>query len=112
MVVFFIHLVITAALLLLVAKLVKGVHVDDWGAALIAALVLGLINALIRPILVFVTFPLTLLSFGLFLLVINALMLQLTAALSPGIRVDGCGAALIGSLLISLLSVAIRVIVG
>jgi putative membrane protein len=111
-IIFLVQLVITAALLLLVANLVHGVHVDDWGAALIAALVLGLINALIRPILVFVTLPLTLLSFGLFLLVINALMLQLTAALSPGIRVDGCGAALIGSLLISLLSVAIRMVVG
>jgi putative membrane protein len=112
MIAFFVQLTITAALLLLVANLVKGVHVDDWASAVVAALVLGLINALIRPILVFVTLPLTLLTFGLFLLVINAVMLQLTAALSPGIRVDGCGAALVGSLLISLLSVAIRAITG
>jgi putative membrane protein len=109
---FLVHLVLTAALLLLVANWVRGVHVEGWGAALLGALVLGFVNAVVRPVMVFLTFPLTILTFGLFLLVVNALMLWLTAGLVPGIRVRGFGAALVGSLVLSLLNLVVEMLVG
>ncbi|MBK9778359.1 MAG: phage holin family protein [bacterium] len=97
---FFAHLLITAALLLLVARLVKGVKVEGWGPAFIGALVLGLANAIVKPVMVVLTLPLTILTLGLFLLVINALMLRLVSALVPGIKVQGCGTALWGGLVL------------
>jgi putative membrane protein len=104
---FLAHLVITAALLLLVANVVRGVSVQGWGPAILGALALGLVNAFVRPLMVLLTLPLTVLSFGLFLLVVNALMLWLVAALVPGIRVQGFGAALVGSLLLTLLNLGV-----
>jgi putative membrane protein len=112
MIVFFVHLIVTAALLLLVANLVRGVQVEGWGAALLGALVLGLVNGLVRPLMVLLTLPLTILTFGLFLLVVNAVMLWLVAALVPGIRVQGFGPALLGSLLLSLLNLAVALLIG
>jgi putative membrane protein len=109
---FFAHLVLTAALLLLVANLVRGVEVEGWGAALLGAIVLGLVNAFVRPIMLVLTLPLTVLTFGLFLLVVNALMLWLVAALVPGVRVQGFGPALLGSLLLTLLNLALASLVG
>jgi len=107
---FLAHLVVTAALLLLVANLVRGVHVQGWGPAILGALALGLVNAFVRPLMVLLTLPLTVLTFGLFLLVVNALMLWLVAALVPGIRVQGFGAALLGSLLLTLLNLGVAAI--
>jgi putative membrane protein len=104
---FLAHLLITAALLLLVANVVRGVQVQGWGSAVLGALALGLVNAFVRPLMVLLTLPLTLLSFGLFLLVVNACMLWLVAALVPGIRVQGFGAALVGSLLLTLLNLGV-----
>lgn len=112
MIAFLVHLLVTAALLLLVANLVRGVQVEGWGAAFLGALVLGLVNALVRPIMVVLTLPLTILTFGLFLLVVNAMMLWLVAALVPGIRVQGFGPALLGSLLLTLLNLAVASLVG
>jgi putative membrane protein len=91
-----------AAALLLVAQIYPGVQVTSFGSALIAALVLGLLNTLLRPILVLLTLPVTLLTLGLFLFVINALMFYFAASLLEGFRVNGFVAALIGSLLYSL----------
>lgn len=109
---FLLHLLLTAALLLLVARFVDGVQVEGWGSALLGALVLGLVNALVRPIMVVLTFPLTVLTLGLFLLVVNAVMLWLAAALVPGVRVRGFGPALLGSLLLSLLNLAVSAVIG
>src|SRR5512137_692646 len=95
MLVFLEHLILTAALLLLVANLVSGVHVQGWGSALVGAIVLGFVNAVVRPLMVLLTLPFTILTFGLFLLVVNALMLRLVAVLVPGIRVQGFGSALL-----------------
>jgi|SRR5579871_1033047 len=78
--------------------------VPDLGTAIIFALVLGLLNALVRPILVIVTFPLVLLTIGLFLLVLNVVLLLVAAAIVPGIHVGGFIGALIASLIISLVS--------
>jgi len=105
---FLAHLILTAGLLLLMANLVRGVQVEGWGAALIGTIVLGLVNAIVRPLMILFTLPLTILSFGLFLLVINALMLWLMAALVPGIRVQGFGPAFVGSLVLTLLNVVVE----
>lgn len=96
-----------AAALLLVAHLYPGVEVSTFTSAMIAALVLGLLNTLLRPLLVILTLPVTLLTLGLFLFIINALMFQFAAELLPGLSVTGFGAALIGSLIYSLCGVVI-----
>ncbi|MEO7338982.1 MAG: phage holin family protein [Caldimonas sp.] len=96
-----------AAALLLVSQLYSGVQVPSFGAAMIAALVLGLLNTLLRPLLVLLTLPVTVLTLGLFLFVINALMFYFAASLLDGFRVAGFGAALIGSLLYSLCGLVI-----
>ena len=98
-----------AAALLLVAHLYPGVTVKDFGAAMIAALVLGLLNTLLRPLLVLLTLPVTLLTLGLFLFVINALMFYFAAQMLDGLQVSGFAAALIGSLIYSLCGMVIDV---
>ncbi|HXK25034.1 MAG TPA: phage holin family protein [Myxococcota bacterium] len=112
MIEFLAHLLLTAALLLLVANVVRGVEVEGWGSAFLGAIALGLVNAFVRPLMLVLTFPLTILTFGLFLLVINALMLWLVAAMVPGIRVQGFGPALLGSLVLTLLNLAVAALVG
>ena len=98
-----------AAALLLVAHLYPGVRVESFGSALIAAFVIGLLNTLVRPLLVLLTLPVTLLTLGLFLFVINAAMFYLAASLLSGLHVNGFVAALIGSLLYSLCGMVIDV---
>jgi len=98
-----------AAALLLVAHLYTGVSISSFGAAMIAALVLGLLNTLVRPLLVLLTLPVTLLTLGLFLFVINALMFWSAAGVLSGFNVSGFGAALIGSLIYSLCGMVIDV---
>ncbi len=90
-----------AAALLLVAHLYSGVTVASFGSAMVAALVLGLLNTLVRPLLVLLTLPVTLVTLGLFLFVINALMFWSAASLLDGFAVAGFAAALIGSLIYS-----------
>ena len=109
---FFLHLVVTSLLVLLVAKMVNGIEVENWGSALMVALVLGLVNAFVRPLMVFLTLPITILSFGLFLLVINALMLWLAASIVPGIKVKGFGPAFLGALLLSVFNVIVSWLPG
>ena len=86
------------------AKLVPGIHVGSGGSLLLAAIALGLINALIRPLIVLLTLPFTLLTLGLFLLVVNAAMLQLADWFVSGFSVDGFFSAVVGSIVVSLLS--------
>ncbi|HEY1724941.1 MAG TPA: phage holin family protein [Steroidobacteraceae bacterium] len=97
-----VHLLVSALLLWLVSQLVHGIYIIGFGHALLAALVLGLVNCLVRPILVLVTLPITILTLGLFLFVINALMLMLTGAIVPGFHVASFGAALIGGAVLAL----------
>ena len=96
--------IVNAAALMLVAYLYPGVAVTSFGAAMVAALVLGLVNAVVRPILVLLTLPVTLLTLGLFLFVINALLFWLVAEIVQGFAVNGFLAALIGSILYSLIT--------
>jgi putative membrane protein len=98
-----------AAALLLLANLKLGVTVASFGAAMVAALVLGLLNTLVRPLLVLLTLPVTVLSLGLFLFVINALMFWSAAGVLDGFKVTGFGAALVGSLIYSLCGMVIDV---
>jgi putative membrane protein len=100
-----------AAALLLVAHLYAGVAVDSFTSALIAAFVLGLFNTLVRPLLVLLTLPVTLITLGLFLFVINALMFWAAASVLQGFHVNGFVAALVGSLLYSLCGMVIDVAV-
>ena len=103
----FVRWLLLAAALLLVAQIYPGVRVQSFGAALIAALVLGLFNTLLRPLLVLLTLPVTVLTLGLFLFVINALLFYFAASLLQGFQVSGFLAALIGSLLYSLCGLVI-----
>ena len=96
--------ILNAIALLAVAYLFPGVQIQDWQAAAVAALVLGLVNALIKPILVILTLPVTILTLGLFLLVINALLFWAVASLLPGFHVGGFGSAFIGALLYSVIT--------
>jgi putative membrane protein len=98
-----------AAALLLVANLYSGVSVTSFGSAMIAALVIGLLNTLVRPILVLLTLPVTLITLGLFLFVINALMFWAAASVLDGFNVTGFAAALIGSVLYSLCAMVVDV---
>lgn len=86
------------------ASIVRGIDYDDWRSLLIAALVLGILNTSVRPILRLISLPFIILSFGLFLLVINALLLKVTAWLVPGFHVSGFWSAVGGSVVISITS--------
>jgi putative membrane protein len=98
---------LNALALMAVAYLYSGVQVSGLFPALMAALLLGLVNAVIRPVLVLLTLPVTLLTLGLFIFVINALLFQFVAEIIKGFTVNGFTAALIGSLLYSVLSLLI-----
>jgi putative membrane protein len=104
---FLLHWGITALSLWVASHLFKGIRFSSTGALVVAALLLGLANAVVRPLLVLLTLPLTVLSFGVFLLVINALMLLLVAKLVEGFRVEGFWTAFWASLFITLLSVVL-----
>ncbi len=99
---------LSAAALLFVAYIYSGVEVKTFTAALIAAFVLGLLNTIVRPILVLLTLPVTVVTLGLFLFVINALMFWAAASLLDGFQVTGFVAALIGSLIYSVLGIVIE----
>ena len=106
-----IHWLISAVSLLIVTYILPGIQVRGFGTALIAAIVIGLINATLGIVLKILTLPLTLLTFGLFLLVINALMLQLASYLVPGFFVSGFWSAFFGAIVLSLVSMALRSLV-
>lgn len=99
-----VHWIINALALLAVAYLYPGVQVASFWAALVAALVLGLVNTLVRPLIVILTLPVTILTLGLFLFVINALLFWLVAEVVQGFTVTGFGAALLGSILYSVIT--------
>lgn len=95
---------IAALSLLITAYLVPGLEFDSFIAAAIAAGVLGLVNAIVRPVLLLLTLPITFLTLGLFLFVINAFMLWLAGLLTPGFTVAGFLPALLGSIVLTLVS--------
>ena len=103
---------LSAAALLLVAYLYSGVVVTSFGSALIAAFVIGLFNTVLRPVLVVLTLPVTIVTVGLFLFVINALMFWAASGVLDGFQVRGFGAALLGSLMYSVLGLVIESALG
>lgn len=101
---FLLRVLLNAVAVLLAARIVPGIHVTGASAALVAGLVLGVINAVIRPVLIILTLPFTILTLGLFIFIVNAICLALVAWLVPGFGVHGFAAALLGSIFISLVS--------
>lgn len=109
---FLLHWAITGLSLWAASYLFKGLKFADTASLAISALLLGLANAVVKPLLIVLTLPLTLLTFGFFLLVINALMILLVARLVKGFQVSGFWTAFFASIFISLLSIVIGALVG
>ena len=105
--------IITAISLLIIAQLPIGVEVDSLGKALIAAIIFGILNAIVKPILLILTIPLTILTLGLFLFVVNAIIFGLAAALVSGFRLRyGFWSAIFGSIFLSIVNSILFKIVG
>lgn len=94
--------------IMIVSWIIPGIHVNGIIAALIVSIVLGIINALIRPFVMFLSLPINILTLGLFTLVINAGMLMLAGLITPGFTVDGFWSAFFGSIILSLLGIGIN----
>ena len=95
------YFVVVAAVFLLLSRVLPGVQVEGWGPALVAALVLGVLNVLVKPILFVLTLPFTILTLGLFLVVLNAIVLGLTSALVPGFDIAGIVNTILVSIVLS-----------
>ena len=109
---FFTRLVITALGLWAASTIVSGVVIVGWGNLILAALLLGIVNAFVRPVLLIITLPLTILTLGLFLLVLNGLSLAFVAWLMPGFSVSGISAATLGAIVVGLTSWFANAFVG
>jgi putative membrane protein len=101
---FLLRVLINAVAIYLAAAIVPGIEISGLPAALVAGLVLGLINAIVRPVLVILTLPVTLLTLGLFLFILNGLCLWLTSVVVEGFQVHGVVSAVLGALLVSVVS--------
>ena len=102
---------VSALALWLVAQILDGIEVRDFGAALIATIVIAIVNAVIGPILRFIAWPLTFLTLGLFTIVIDAILLKLASMFSPGFRVRGFLNALVGAVLLTIIQFVLRMLV-
>lgn len=104
---FLAHWVVTGLALVVADWALAGIHIRSTGALIIGALALGLVNALVRPVLVILTLPLTIVTLGLFYLVVNGLAFSIAAALVPGFDVASFGSAVLGALIVTLVSWAL-----
>lgn len=109
---FLLRLLLNAVAIMAAAWLVPGVSLTGLWPALLAGALLGLVNASIRPVLILLTLPFTLLTLGLFIFVVNAICFGLTAALVPGFDLSGFGAALLGALVVTLVSWVLNAVLG
>ena len=107
-----INWLLSALAVWVVSRLVSGFHVTNVAAALIAALVIGFVNATLGALLKIVTLPLTILTLGLFWFIINALMLELASAIVPGFRIDTFASAFWGAIVLSLVNMLFRWLAG
>ncbi len=98
---------LAAAALMVTARIVTGFRVRSFWAALLAALVIGLVNAVLRPIAIFLTLPINLLTLGLFTLVIGAAMLKLAAAIVPDFEIEGWWPAIVGAVVLALINILV-----
>ncbi len=108
---FILHTIALAIALVLTTRIVGGVHVETGWPLAIAATVLGLVNAFVRPVLTLLTFPITFLTLGLFYLVVNGVCFALAAWLTPGFRIDSFGSAVLGALVLGVISWVIGLVV-
>ena len=102
------RLLLTSLVLLLVAYYIPGIHVDGFYAAFIAAVVLGLLNLFVKPVLFILTLPITILTLGLFMFIINAALFWFAATFIDGFSVDSFGYALLGSLIVTVASAVVN----
>ncbi|AFY65697.1 phage holin family protein [Geitlerinema sp. PCC 7407] len=109
---FLITWLLTAIAFMITAYIVPGFEVSGLVAGAIAAVILGLVNAVVRPLLVILTLPLTILTLGLFLLVVNALSLLIASALTPGLNINGLVPAILGSIVLTLVTSVLNQLVG
>lgn len=109
---FLVRAVINAAAIALAAAIIPGIELTGWRAALVAGLVFGLVNAIVRPVLVLLTLPITILTLGLFLVVLNALCFWLTARLVPGFTLHGVWPTMFGALFVSAVSWLVSAVAG
>jgi putative membrane protein len=109
---FLTRILITTIAALIASYLLAGIHINSFVTAFIVALVLAILNSFIKPILIFLTLPITILTLGLFLLVINVLIIKWTADLVSGFRVDGWLSALLFSFIVSVVTYVIEALVG
>lgn len=96
------YILVMGATFVLLSRVLPGIRVEGWAPAIVGAIVLAVVNAIIRPILFVLTLPLTILTLGLFLLVLNAITLKIASALVPGLGVDGWMTAIVAALVLSL----------
>ena len=101
---FLLRIIVTAVVAFGLSAVLHGIHIDSFGSALLLSVVLAILNALLKPILIILTLPITILTLGLFLFVINACIVLLAGKFVDGFRVDGFGWALLFSLLLSILT--------
>jgi putative membrane protein len=101
---FLVRTLITAIAIFVVVMILPWADVESPASLIVTAILLGLLNAVLRPLLIFLTLPITVLSFGLFIFIINGLILYLVAALVPGFRLDNFGVAILAAFLISVIS--------
>jgi putative membrane protein len=101
---FVVHTLVLAVAIWITANVVPGVTIESWAALAVAALVLGLVNAIVRPVLLILTLPITVITLGLFYLVVNGVAFGLAAALVPGFQIASWTAAILGALLTSVVS--------
>ena len=98
---------ISALVILIAAYILPGVAVENFWTALVVAVILGILNALLKPLLILLTLPITIVTFGLFLLVINALVVLLVSAIVPGFHIDGFWWAVLFSIIVSLINLTV-----
>lgn len=107
-----VKVILNAAAIMLAANWIEGIHVSGWGAVFVAAIILGIVNAIIRPIFMLLTLPLNFLTLGLLTFVINGLMLLLTASLVGGFAIAGVWPAILGAIVISVVSTVLNWLVS
>lgn len=103
---------VSAIVLMITAYIVPGFKIKSFGSAMWASVILGLFNMLLRPILMFLSFPINFLTLGLFTFVVNAIILRITAGLLKGFDIDGWGSAIIGAVVLALVNYAFFLLFG
>ena len=99
-----VRVIINAAALMIASGIIDGIYVDGWGAVIFAAILLGIVNAIIRPVLMVLTLPLNVLTLGLLTFVVNGLMLKLVAAMVGGFEIVGLWPAIVGAVVLTVVS--------